>query len=66
MDEATRVERVVARDNTTPETIRSRIQNQWLDAKKVLLSHYIVCNYDRNMLDDQIIEIHNNLTKLKR
>lgn len=66
VDEATRVERVVARDNTTPEAIRSRIQNQWLDAKKVLLSHYIVCNYDRNMLDDQIIEIHNNLTKLKR
>ena len=66
VDEATRVERVVARDNTTPEAIRSRIQNQWLDEKKVLLSHYIVCNYDRNMLDDQIIEIHNNLTKLKR
>ena len=66
VDEATRVERVVARDNATPEAIRSRIKHQWLDAKKVLLSHYIVCNYDRNRLDDQIIKIHNNLTKMKR
>lgn len=66
VDEETRVERVVARDNATPEAIRSRIQNQWLDAKKVLLSHYIVCNYDRNSLDDQITKIHNNLTKMKR
>ena len=66
VDMATRVERVVARDKTTPEAIRRRIQHQWLDAKKVLLSHYIVYNYDRNTLNDQIIKIHNNLTKLKR
>ena len=62
VDMATRVERVVARDKTTPEAIRRRIQHQWLDAKKVLLSHYIVYNYDRNTLNDQIIKIHNNLT----
>ena len=64
-DEKTRINRVVARDGVSEKEVRDRINNQWLDTKKVLLSNYIVINDDLKSIDNQIVRIHNNLTKNK-
>ncbi len=64
-DEDTRMNRVIARDGVSEKEVKDRINNQWLDAKKVLLSNYIVMNEELKTLDNQIVEIHNNLTKNK-
>lgn len=65
VNEKSRIERVVARDHISRKEVKDRIDNQWLDAKKALLSNYIVINEDSRTLDSQIIKIHNNLTKKK-
>ncbi|WP_347174530.1 dephospho-CoA kinase [Polaribacter uvawellassae] len=62
-DENLRIQRVVKRDNTTEAAVKDRINNQWKDSKKALLSNYIITNNTSNNLLDQIIKIHNNLTK---
>lgn len=62
-DEHLRIERVVKRDNTTESAVKSRINNQWKDSKKALLSNYIVRNNISDNLLGQIMKIHNNLTK---
>lgn len=64
-DENIRIKRVMQRDQITKEAVKNRIKNQWIDAKKALLSNYIIINDDLKMLDNQIIKIHNNLTKSK-
>lgn len=64
-DEDKRIARVVSRDNIAATDVIKRMNNQWDDAKKVLLSNYIVHNNDLNTLESQIIKIHNNLTKNK-
>lgn len=63
--ESTRINRVIARDNVSELDVKNRINNQWKESKKVLLSNYIIINEDFQILDDQIIRIHNNLTKKK-
>ena len=50
-DKDKRIARVVARDNVADADVLKRMNNQWLDAKKVLLSNYIVHNDDLNALE---------------
>ena len=64
-NEDIRIDRVVARDNVSRQEVKNRINNQWLDSKKTLLSNYIVINEDLKGLESQIVKIHNNLTKKK-
>lgn len=64
-DKDTRINRVIARDGVSENEVKNRMNNQWLDAKKVLLSNYIVMNEELKTLDNQIVGIHNNLTKNK-
>ena len=62
-DEKLRIERVIKRDNTSEIEVKNRINNQWKDSKKILLSNYIISNNASDNLSSQIIRIHNNLTK---
>lgn len=61
--EKIRIQRVLERDNTTIEAIKSRIQNQWGQSKKTLQSHYIIENLSLAKTKDQTSKIHNILTK---
>ncbi|MCD8409470.1 dephospho-CoA kinase [Tenacibaculum finnmarkense genomovar ulcerans] len=58
-----RIERVLKRDNTTIDAVRSRINNQWSQTKKTLQSHYIIENIIRKKTQQQVAIIHTILTK---
>tara|TARA_R110001599_G_scaffold33649_1_gene108513 strand:+ start:8299 stop:8880 length:582 start_codon:yes stop_codon:yes gene_type:complete len=62
-DENLRIQRVIKRDKTSELAVKDRIRNQWKDAKKALLSNYIITNNTSDELLIQIMRIHNNLTK---
>lgn len=59
-----RIQRVLDRDKTTLENIMKRIEKQWLDEKKVLLSHFVIKNDDNTLVLEQILKIHNYLLKI--
>ena len=56
-----RIERVCARDNIAPETVRERMKNQWTDGKKIPLADYIIYNDDIHRITYQILEIHKQI-----
>ena len=62
----TRLQRVINRDNTTKEAILARINNQWLEDKKLLQSNYVIYNEELSSTIDQVRRIHNILTKKKQ
>ena len=62
--ENTRIERVCARDNVTPEIVRKRMKNQWTDDRKIALTDYIVNNDGIRMVIPQVIEIHKRIKNL--
>ena len=62
-DEKTRIKRIIARDHISEKQIKSRMQNQWNDTKKILQSNYIIKNEDLLMTKRQVLNIHNILTK---
>ncbi len=59
-----RIERVVARDNTDQEGVLKRINNQWSDEKKILLSDFIIENIDLEKTKEQVDEILKLLNKI--
>lgn len=58
-----RIERVIARDNSTKKEVQNRINNQWLEDKKLLQSNYIIYNNSLSETKNQVNVIHNILTK---
>jgi len=52
-----RIERVMARDHASRESVVNRIENQWDDAKKVALSDFVIENTDREAAERQFNEI---------
>ncbi|MCD8453982.1 dephospho-CoA kinase [Tenacibaculum finnmarkense genomovar ulcerans] len=58
-----RIERVLKRDNTTIDAVKSRINNQWSQTKKTLQSHYVIENIIRKKTQQQVAIIHAILTK---
>ncbi|WP_262906319.1 dephospho-CoA kinase [Tenacibaculum finnmarkense] len=58
-----RIERVLKRDNTTIDAVKSRINNQWSQTKKTLQSHYVIENITRKKTQQQVAIIHAILTK---
>ncbi|QNM86637.1 dephospho-CoA kinase [Polaribacter pectinis] len=58
-----RILRVTSRDNTTKEEVLKRINNQWLEDKKLLQSNYIIYNNSLDKTKSQANNIHNILTK---
>ncbi len=60
--EEIRLERVMKRDNATPEEVTARMANQWDDEKKIALSDFVIVNDDRQLVIPQVLEIHSRLT----
>lgn len=58
-----RIRRVVRRDNSSPEAVRKRIQNQLDDDAKCKQSDFIIYNDDDHMVIGQILSILNKLQK---
>ena len=61
--EEVRINRVIKRDNTTVEDVKNRIKNQWSEPKKTLQSHYVIDNVNLTYSKQQVLKIHNYLTK---
>ena len=61
--EEIKIARVVSRDTTSVEEVKNRMKNQWSDAKKMMQSNYVIYNDSLDKTKDQILKIHNNLTK---
>jgi len=59
-----RVIRVIQRDQTTEEEVIARINNQWSETKKTIQSHYIIANITLAKSKEQVLNIHNKLTKI--
>ncbi|WP_299123381.1 dephospho-CoA kinase [uncultured Tenacibaculum sp.] len=58
-----RIQRVLKRDNSNIEDVKNRMKNQWNQTKKTLQSHYIIENLTISKSNEQVLKIHNNLTK---
>lgn len=59
--EKIRIERVKKRDNTSEESVRQRMQNQWSDEQKFPLAGFIIENDEKSPLLPKVLEIHSKL-----
>ena len=59
----TKIERVILRDTSTKEDVKSRMRNQWDDSKKIMQSNYIIYNENLDETKNQVSKIHNILTE---
>ena len=60
-----RILRVTLRDNIAKKEVIKRIENQWLEEKKLLQSNYIIYNTSLEFTQIQVNHIHNILKKKK-
>lgn len=60
-----RLKRIIERDNVSISDIENRMENQWNENKKHLLSNYVI--YNNNIEDThlQVLKIHNILTEYR-
>jgi dephospho-CoA kinase len=58
-----RIKRTMLRDNCSREEVEFRMKNQYLEEKKHLQSNYVVYNFTKEMAQNQVLRIHNILTK---
>lgn len=56
--EALKISRIIARDNTTAEEVRLRINRQFPDKKKERMADHIIINDEQMLLIPQILELH--------
>lgn len=59
-----RIERVILRDNSDKDSILQRINNQWTDEKKILLSDFVIENIDLEKTKAQVNDILKVLNKI--
>jgi len=62
-DELIRISRVIARDKTTAESVKSRMNNQWSDKERIELADFTIYNNGDKMVLPQVLEIHNQILK---
>jgi len=60
-DELVRVNRVVERDNTNVEAVKSRMKNQLGDDERISLADYTIYNNGNEMILPQVLEIHQKI-----
>ena len=60
---ASRIERILKRDNTTKNKIEAIMNNQWTDEEKIKLSHFVIENNDLKNTENQVVKIHDELLK---
>lgn len=56
--ETVRIQRILQRDNSTKQSVRAIMDNQWNDAKKVKLSHFVIENKELSQTAKQVKNIH--------
>ena len=57
----TRIDRILKRDDTTEAEIKSRMDNQWPDEKKMELADFVIENTDIDATKEQVIKVHEYL-----
>lgn len=62
--EKLRIQRIIARDNTTAEEVKLRMNRQFSDDKKELLANYIIINDEEMLLIPQVLELHRHFLTL--
>lgn len=60
-DKDKRLQRVLNRDNSTPEKVLAIMKNQMDDIDKVKLSDFVIVNNDQNTLENQVHKIHESI-----
>jgi dephospho-CoA kinase len=61
--EATRIERVISRDNSSVKKIKAIINNQWSDDQKIKLSDFVIENIELLETKNQVKKIHQKILK---
>jgi dephospho-CoA kinase len=56
-----RIQRVIRRDGCTEQQVLERMQNQWTDAQKIPLSHYLIENVDWKITEAAVERIYEEL-----
>lgn len=56
------IHRVMKRDQVPESVVRSRLQNQWAESKKVSLSHYVIDNSGSQLIIPQVLKIHEDIS----
>ena len=64
--ELIRINRVIERDNTTIENVKSRMKNQLSDDDRIKLADFTIYNDGNKMILPQILEIHNKILNSKK
>lgn len=59
-----RIERVILRDKSDKDSVLQRINNQWSDEKKILLSDFVIENIDLEKTKAQVNDILKVLNKI--
>ncbi|AXT20547.1 dephospho-CoA kinase [Flavobacteriaceae bacterium AU392] len=59
-----RIKRVISRDNSSEEKVKSVMENQWADEKKIKLSQFVITNSDILETRKQVFQIHEELLKV--
>lgn len=62
--EATRIDRIKARDHISEEEIKLRMDRQFTDEQKVKLANYVLLNDENQLLIPQILELHQQFLKI--
>mgnify|MGYP003385552304 CR=1 FL=1 len=56
-----RLSRVMNRDSVSSDSVLARMEVQWSDERKKLLSDYVILNDDKCSVLEQVLKIHNEL-----
>lgn len=59
--ETVRIQRIIQRDNATKQSVKAIMDNQWNDAKKVRLSHFVIENKELSQTAKQVKNIHQKI-----
>lgn len=59
--ETVRIQRIIQRDNATKQSVKAIMDNQWNDAKKVRLSHFVIENKELSQTANQVQNIHQKI-----
>lgn len=59
-----RLSRVMKRSGLTESEVRARMNNQWSDKKKIVLSEFVIYADDRQLVTPQVLNVYNELMKI--
>lgn len=60
---ATRIERVMKRDNVTKQEVEARMKNQWSEEKKLELADFVIDNSGNKLVIPQVIDFVSSINR---